>query len=557
MSTKTPLHPDVKAATPSAAKNSQILLRWCAALAGAIVAVMVGRAVDLRQGADGWAGPGLPGWWWALTLSMVALAALSSAVATSEALRTQWNTEEKLQELAQRSWLKLGPLRLRGQAGELLDLATNGAMRAALYRGGFLAATVASLSAPVVVWLVIGVEAGWKIAAVLGAVVIIGPLLVGGFQGMNKDTGSRFRASQMHLRGAFLEGIRALESLAYAGAGGRYAEELAETNERHRRKIMRLLLSNQVLILIMDLVFSLVALVLATILAVGGVRGGTLSVGQALSLLLLTLMLVAPVDMIGQFFYIGIGGRAAQRQYSQLLRDADEASEGAGVPVPAPTALSDSGLAVQVSGLTAGWPDGPDLLHDVNVSLREGERVALVGPSGSGKSTFSAVLQGTLAPRAGSVQIIGDIAVVEQRSYLFNQSIADNLRLARADATDEQLWDALAQANLAEEVAAMPDGLNTELGDHGSRLSGGQAGRLAIARALLRDAPILILDEPTSQVDLASEALILDALETAAVGRTVLTVAHRRAAVRQADRVLQVEGGTIVSAQATVGEDRP
>lgn len=543
MSTKTPLHPDVKAATPSAAKNSQILLRWCAALAGAIVAVMVGRAVDLNQGADGWAGPGLPGWWWALTLSMVALAALSSAAATSEALRTQWNTEEKLQELAQRSWLKLGPLRLRGQAGELLDLATNGAMRTARYQGGFLAATVASLSAPVVVWLVIGVEAGWKIAAVLGAVVIIGPLVVGGFQGMNKDTGSRFRASQMHLRGAFLEGIRALESLAYAGAGGRF---------RLRRKIMRLLLSSQVLILIMDLVFSLVALVLATILAVGGVRGGTLSVGQALSLLLLTLMLVAPVDMIGQFFYIGIGGRAAQRQYSQLLWDAEGvAGDAASSPAPKP------GTAIQVTELTAGWPDGPDLLQGVNVSVDEGERVALVGPSGSGKSTFSAVLQGTLAPRAGSVQIIGDIAVVEQRSYLFNQSIADNLRLARADATDEQLWDALAQANLAEEVAAMPDGLNTELGDHGSRLSGGQAGRLAIARALLRDAPILILDEPTSQVDLASEALILDALETAAAGRTVLTVAHRRAAVRQADRVLQVEGGTIVSAPTTGGEDRP
>ena len=564
MTRKGDLHPGVGATTPRYAMVTQIALRWISTLAGAIVAVLVGRAVDLyHQGGPNFS---LPGNWWAWVVVMISVAAITMGVASALSLRNQSETERGLREASQRAWVSLGPIRIRGREGALLDLATNGALRAARYRGGFMAATVASLSAPVVVALVMGVELGWKVAGIMALVIIVGPLVIGAFQGVNKDVGDRFRASQTHLRGAFLEGIRALESLAYAGAGGRYAADLAETNEQHRRKIMRLLGANQLLILIMDLAFSLAALVLATILAVNGLQGGALTLGQALSLILLTLLLVAPVDLIGQFFYIGIGGRAAQRQFSALLREQDQAEEDDRRAVAhhqVPDAEQRS--TVVVENLTAGWPDGPDLFEGASLTIDQGEHVALVGPSGVGKSTLSAILQGLLHARSGNVLVAGsqhtspdgptaDAAVVEQRSYLFNGTIAENLRLVRPDATDDELWAVLEQANLAGEVRAMPSALQTQLGDHGSRLSGGQAGRLAIARALLKDAPFLILDEPTSQVDLASEALILDALEQASEGRAVLTIAHRRAAVRKADRVLQVKDRHIVEAGENNGQ---
>jgi ATP-binding cassette subfamily C protein len=132
------------------------------------------------------------------------------------------------------------------------------------------------------------------------------------------------------------------------------------------------------------------------------------------------------------------------------------------------------------------------------------------------------------------------LAVVEQRTFLFLGTVAANLRVADPAATDERLWEALALAGLADEVAAMPRGLDTPVGEHGALLSGGQAQRLGIARAWLRDAPILLLDEPTSQVDLAGEAAILEALDRLAAGRTVLMIAHRPGAILAADRTVEL-----------------
>ena len=135
------------------------------------------------------------------------------------------------------------------------------------------------------------------------------------------------------------------------------------------------------------------------------------------------------------------------------------------------------------------------------------------------------------------------LAVVEQRTHLFHGSIADNLRLADGAATEQDMWDALDFAGLANEVRAMPQGLRTFVGEHGLSLSGGQSQRLAIARAHLRNAPILLLDEATSQVDLAGEAVFLAKLDELAAGRTVLMIAHRPAAVLSADRIIDLTPG--------------
>jgi len=205
----------------------------------------------------------------------------------------------------------------------------------------------------------------------------------------------------------------------------------------------------------------------------------------------------------------------------------------------------------------AAWGEEP-VLEGVNLTVRRGEHLAVVGPSGAGKSTLMAMLAGNLLPSDGSLRVEGTelsaatqdqvrsaSALVAQTTWLFTGTIADNLRLAQPYATPSQMWHALEVARLDKEVALMPEGLETQVGEAGLGLSGGQAQRLSLARAFLADRPVLLLDEPTSQVDLASEAAIVESLEQLAQGRTVVTISHRVGALTAADRTVRVEGGTV------------
>ncbi len=179
--------------------------------------------------------------------------------------------------------------------------------------------------------------------------------------------------------------------------------------------------------------------------------------------------------------------------------------------------------------------------------------LALVGPSGCGKSTLLGVLLGLLSPDRGSIRI-GDMELAEldpdawrarlawvpQRPHLFHASIADNVRLGRRDASSEEVWAAIADAGLADVVADLPAGLDTILGDRGAGLSAGERQRLALARAFLRDAPLLLLDEPTAGLDGHTEREIVQSIRRLARGRTVVLVAHRPALVAMADRVVSL-----------------
>ncbi|MFD1333229.1 glucan ABC transporter ATP-binding protein/ permease [Methylopila musalis] len=203
-------------------------------------------------------------------------------------------------------------------------------------------------------------------------------------------------------------------------------------------------------------------------------------------------------------------------------------------------------------------PSRPTLV-DVSFEARPGSMVALVGATGSGKSTALSLLHRAFDPQDGRVAIDGvdirdmtldglrrNIGVVFQEPMLFARTIADNLRVGRPDATDAELEEACAKAEVLDVVRRLPNGFSTELGERGASLSGGERQRLAIARALLKDAPILMLDEATSALDAGTEARVQAALDAAREGRTTLVIAHRLATVRSADLVLVFERGRIV-----------
>jgi ATP-binding cassette subfamily B protein len=207
------------------------------------------------------------------------------------------------------------------------------------------------------------------------------------------------------------------------------------------------------------------------------------------------------------------------------------------------------------------YPTRPEVkaLDDFSLTVLPGETVAVVGPSGAGKSTLFQLAQrfydpaqgvvridGVALPEADPAEIRARIAMVPQDTVIFGASARDNLRYGRWDADDSAIWTAAEAANVADFLKALPQGLDTFMGEGGARLSGGQRQRIAIARALLREAPLLLLDEATSALDAESERLVQDALEHLMKDRTTIVIAHRLATVRAADRIIVMEGGRIV-----------
>jgi ATP-binding cassette subfamily B protein/subfamily B ATP-binding cassette protein MsbA len=215
--------------------------------------------------------------------------------------------------------------------------------------------------------------------------------------------------------------------------------------------------------------------------------------------------------------------------------------------------------AVRWEGVTFGYEAGTPVLHDVTLEVGAGRMLALVGPTGAGKSTIASLVPRFFDPWAGRVLIDGRdvrgvrladvrarVSVVLQEPFLLPLSIAENVAYGRPGASRAEIERAAVAANADGFIRALPGGYDAVIGERGATLSGGERQRLAIARAILKDAPVLILDEPTASLDAATEASVMDALATLTKGRTTIVIAHRLATVRRADAVAVVEGGRVV-----------
>jgi ATP-binding cassette subfamily B protein/subfamily B ATP-binding cassette protein MsbA len=225
---------------------------------------------------------------------------------------------------------------------------------------------------------------------------------------------------------------------------------------------------------------------------------------------------------------------------------------------PGARPLSPGGGHVAIEGVSFGYVPGRPVLVDVDLEARPGETVAIVGPTGAGKSTLVSLVPRFFDPWSGTVRIDGldvrgatlqsvrsQVAIVLQEAFLFPMSVADNIAYGRPGASRDQVQDAARAANAHEFICALPEGYDTVLGERGATLSGGERQRISIARALLRDAPVLILDEPTSALDAQTEHLILEALERLMAGRTTLLIAHRLSTIRGADRIVVLHEGRV------------
>ncbi|MFD7660058.1 ABC transporter ATP-binding protein/permease [Actinosynnema sp. NPDC059797] len=289
----------------------------------------------------------------------------------------------------------------------------------------------------------------------------------------------------------------------------------------------------------------------ALAIALGVLRfaSGSLDLFTLLVLLLLSRECFRPLGDLSKYWHAGYLGVAAAKKIDELLTAPPLIGDRPDGPAVDARSLRP---VVAFEGVSFTYP-GRDVpaVRDIDFTVEPGHTVAVVGESGSGKSTLVGLLMRYFDPSHGRITIDGHdiralpvedlrslIAVVSQDTYLFTGTVADNIRLGKPEATDEEVRAAALAANAAEFIEALPDGYGTELGERALTLSGGQRQRIAIARALLKDAPILVLDEATSSVDSVSEAAIQQALGRASRGRTTLVVAHRLSTVRDAEQII-------------------
>ncbi|WP_431275916.1 thiol reductant ABC exporter subunit CydC [Variovorax ureilyticus] len=279
----------------------------------------------------------------------------------------------------------------------------------------------------------------------------------------------------------------------------------------------------------------------AVLLAVGWLAGGG-AIGAPGAALALLIALTA----MEPFAALRRGAIEAGRAWLAGRRLAPRmAMPDANTPAGAP--VRDDESALRLHDVRAAHPGSRVLALDgISLTIAPGERVALIGPSGAGKSTLLAVITGDLAPRSGEVHAPAH-CLLTQRTELFQDSLRDNLRLADPAANDARLLAALWAAGLAQDVRALPGGLDTRLGEGGLGLSGGQSRRLALARLLLRDVPVWLLDEPTEALDTATAQDVLRRLETQAKGRVLLIATHLRREAALADRLIRIEEGRIAA----------
>ena len=458
--------------------------------------------------------------------------------------------------------LALGPAYTQGErSGELTNTAIEGVEALNDYFSQYLPQLALAALIPVTILLFV-----FPLDALSGLVLLLTAPLIPVFMlligSLAEGLTQRQWISLSRMSAHFLDVLQGLTTLKLLGRSQEQAEIIAFVSDRFRQTTMGVLRVAFLSALVLELVATLSTAVVAVQV---GLRllYGYLGFEQALFVLILAPEFYLPLRLLGTRFHAGMSGAAAAKRIFQVLE----------MPLPVTTADHRPPTAAINNEPTASHPDPIRFSHvqyaynegerpaitDISFTLNPGEKVALVGPSGAGKSTVAQLLLRFIEPDAGTITVAGrplaalepaawraQLAWVPQQPYLFHASVRHNICLARPQATAAEVRVAARLAQADDFIETLPAGYDTIIGERGARLSGGQAQRIALARAFLKDTPYLILDEATANLDPEREAQIQAAIDRLLQGRTALIIAHRLNTVRAATKILVLDQGRIV-----------
>ena len=479
---------------------------------------------------------------------VIAREILAKRIAAAVKIKLRHRLFEKL--------LVLGPAYLqRAETGKVQSTLVDGVEALESYVGYYLPQAVVSVVVPVFIVVVIAVLDPIIAIAVLAFALAV-PLIPRFWDGLLGEYGQRHWAAYASLNAQFVDAMQGMATLKSLNASSRWGEGLRAASQALYRATMAQL---SISMIRNGLVGFAMSGGVALAVAIGSlqVAAGELGIAALLIILFLAGECFRPLVELDSYWHAGYMGISASTGIFALLDARPEVRDSAG---QAASAALPAGNSIALQGVTFRYsPGARPALSDVSLEIREGETVAIVGRSGAGKTTLASLLLRFFDPDEGRLTLGGvdyrqlslaelrrRIGYVSQDTYLFNGSIEENLRIGRPDATLEEIQEAARQANIHAFIEELPSQYGTVVGERGARLSGGERQRIAIARALLKGAPILILDEATSNLDAENEELIRDALERLSRGRTTIVIAHRLSSVIHADRIVVLDKGRIV-----------
>lgn len=493
-------------------------------------------------------------WLLAVVLVRVLFTLLNETLANQMAVRIKTTLRSLLLQKIDR----LGPAyTTRGQSGELVTTALQGIEALDAYFSQYLPQVLLAAFLPLMILAVV-----FPLDWVSGLVFLLTAPLIPFFMalvGKASETETKRQWKALTRLGAdFLDTLQGLTTLKLLGQGRNQIQRVTEVSDRYRDATMNVLRITFLSALVLELLATISTAVVAVEV---GLRllYGHLQFQQAFFVLLLAPEFYQPLRNLGARYHAGMNGVTASVRIFQLLDEPEP--QHLSMENPAPLVWSpQQPFELNFQSVSFAYPDqAQDALHQIDLTLTSGRSYALVGRSGAGKSTLFRLLLRFIEPGIGSLRWNGTdvrsfalsewrqhVSWVGQRPMLFNTSVRENIRLLDECYSDVSIWQALEQAHLAEFIHSLPDRLDTPLGEWGSRLSGGQSQRIALARAFLRDTPLLLLDEPNAHLDPELEVELVESMRRLMVGKTTLTIAHRLNSFRSADELIVLESGQVV-----------
>lgn len=458
--------------------------------------------------------------------------------------------------------LKLGPIFMKGErSGELVNTATEGIETLDAYFSQVLPQMCATAIIPVIILAVVFANDLLSGIVLLVTLPILPIFMI--LIGKQAEAATKKRWYQLSQMSAhFLDVLQGATILKLFGRNRQQKETIRRMSERFGNTTLQVLR----IAFLSALVMEMGATISMAIVAVEvGLRllYGQMPFASAFFILLLTPEYYQPLRALGPQFHASMASAAGAKRIFDIL-DTPLPTQNT-VGTEASSVSTKLGLETELTFEDVHYTYGDSeegkhpALREVSFSMKMGEKVALVGPSGSGKTTIAHLLLRFIEPQQGTIRANGVViqtfkaqdwrklvAWQPQHPYLFNTTVAENIRMGRTDASMDEVIAAAQKANIHEVIQTLPQGYNTIVGERGTRLSGGQVQRLSLARAFLKDAPLLILDEATSTLDTESEARVLAALDTLMQGRMVLIIAHRLNTIRSADQILVLKEGNVI-----------